>query len=88
MTRGGTVARAAAPPREAGSNSQAEDGPSASEQSDIGVSRIDAAAVAQRTLGVPIGEVVRNHHERLALLEEKVGLLIDYKLKNPDRNRF
>jgi hypothetical protein len=53
--------------------SQADEGPTPSEQSEVVASRIDAVAVAQRTLAVPIGEVVRNHHERLALLEEKVG---------------
>lgn len=64
MTRGGTQGSML--------GSQADDDQTPSEQSENAVSRIDAAAVAQRTLGVPIGEVVRNHHERLALLEEKV----------------
>lgn len=60
--------------------------------------RIDSAAVAKRTLGVPIAEVVRNHHERLALLEEKVrregywslllGLItIDRPSYHPNRSR-
>lgn len=74
VPRSGTVTAAPAPPREAGSmaGSQADGVPAPSEHSEAVVSKIDAVAVAQRTLAVPIGEVVRNHHERLALLEEKV----------------
>lgn len=34
--------------------------------------KFDKVAIAQRCLGIPIAEVVKNHHERLALLEEKV----------------
>lgn len=34
-----------------------------------------SVAVSERSLGVPIAEVVRNHHGRLARVEEKVTRL-------------
>ena len=34
--------------------------------------KFDKVAIAQRALAVPIAEVVKNHHERIALLEERV----------------
>lgn len=45
-----------------------------SENNSIGKlsAKFDKVAIAQRCLGIPIAEVVKNHHERLALLEEKV----------------